>query len=93
MIIEWKRGTDVWREIFLAPGETHTITLVGDEDGAMIESPTMDPFSVSLANCTPQNLTTPQTGATGQVQAAGAPAEGRREVGLGRRLFLPAVQP
>jgi hypothetical protein len=57
LIIEWKRGEDVWRETYLSPGQSHTIDLVAPEDGALIESPN-DPsiFSVSLANCTPQNI-------------------------------------
>jgi hypothetical protein len=55
LIIEWERGTDEWREIWLEPGQSHVISLHAPEDGAMIES-NGDPFSVSLANCTPQPL-------------------------------------
>jgi hypothetical protein len=56
LIIEWQRGTDLWRETWITPGQTHTISLVAPEDGAMIETydgwaPT---FSVQLSNCTPQ---------------------------------------
>ena len=57
LIIEWERGTDVWRETYLGAGETHVINLTSPEDGAMIE--TYDagpPFSVELHNCTPQAL-------------------------------------
>lgn len=57
LIIEWERGTDVWRETWLEAGQTHTIDLVGTEDGAMIESFDFSPgFSVTLANCDPQPL-------------------------------------
>ncbi|HEY7533550.1 MAG TPA: hypothetical protein VH681_12325, partial [Nitrospiraceae bacterium] len=57
LIIEWKRGTDVWRETYLQPGQSHTIDLVSPEDNAMIESPAgAINFSVSLANCTPQDI-------------------------------------
>lgn len=56
LIVEWQRGADLWRETWLTPGQTHTISLVAPEDGAMIEThdgwaPT---FSVQLSNCTPQ---------------------------------------
>ena len=57
LIIEWERGTDVWRETWLAPGETHVINLVAPENGAMIE--TYDwgtSFSVILNDCSPQPL-------------------------------------
>ncbi len=57
LIIEWQRGTDKWRETILDPGQSHTIDLVSPEDGAMIESPDgFTSFSVSLSNCTPQNI-------------------------------------
>lgn len=57
LIIEWQRGTDVWRSTFLDPGESHTIDLVSPEDGALIEAPDGSTnFSVSLENCTPQNI-------------------------------------
>jgi hypothetical protein len=57
LIIEWQRGTDVWRETYLDPGETHVIDLVHPEDGAMIETSDFgDNFRVSLANCTPQPI-------------------------------------
>ena len=57
LIVEWKRGTDEWRETFLEAGESHTIHLVSPEDGAMIESYDFAPaFSISLTNCTPQPL-------------------------------------
>jgi hypothetical protein len=55
LIIEWQRGTDEWRETWLNPGETHTISLQSGEDGAMIEAEDYSPgFSVKLTNCTPQ---------------------------------------
>lgn len=57
LIIEWQRGAEVWRETTLNTGQSHTISLVPPENGALIESiegsPDID-FSVSLANCTPQ---------------------------------------
>lgn len=53
VIIEWERGTDVWRETWLNPSESHVINLTSPEDGAMIEGFS---FSVSLENCTPQPL-------------------------------------
>jgi hypothetical protein len=57
LIIEWKRGSDRWRETTLAPGQTHVIRLVPPENGAMIESYEGSPgFSVSLRNCTPRRL-------------------------------------
>jgi hypothetical protein len=57
LIIEWQRGTDVWRETFLEPGQTHVIDLASPEDGAMIESFDGSPgFSVTLQNCNPQPL-------------------------------------
>jgi hypothetical protein len=58
LIIEWRRGTDVWRETYLTPGQSHTIDLTAPEDNAMIEAPDgLTAFSVSLDNCTPQNIT------------------------------------
>jgi hypothetical protein len=57
LIIEWERGMDEWRETFLSAGDTYTINLVGSENGAMIETPNnMEPFEVSLSNCTPQKI-------------------------------------
>ena len=57
LIIEWERGTDVWRETYLQPGQTHTIHLTSPENGAMIETVDYAPnFGVSLKNCTPQPL-------------------------------------
>jgi hypothetical protein len=56
-IIEWQRGTDVWRETWLYPRQSHVIDLVPPEDGAMIETYDGSPgFNVSLRNCTPQPL-------------------------------------
>lgn len=55
LVIEWQRGTDTWRPTYLSPGDVHTIELVGDEDGAMIETPdTPTTFTVALTDCTPQ---------------------------------------
>ena len=57
LIIEWQRGTDVWRATSLTAGQSHTIDLISPEDNAMIESPDgFIDFKVSLANCTPQNI-------------------------------------
>jgi hypothetical protein len=57
VIIEWQRGTDAWRETWLAPRQSHTIALISPEDGAMIETYDGAPgFSVSLRNCTPQPI-------------------------------------
>jgi hypothetical protein len=58
LIIEWERGTDVWRETVLNPGDVHVIHLAGRENGAMIETTDAhrDAFSVSLRNCAPQTL-------------------------------------
>lgn len=56
LIIEWQRGTDIWRETRLAVGQTHVINLQAPEDGAMIESNDVAPFSVKLKNCTPQPI-------------------------------------
>ena len=89
-IIEWKRGTDVWRETFLTAGQTHTIALVGTEDGALIEGPSTPAFSVSLANCTPQNIPT-----VGSAEAETV-VDGNQDngaAGNNQRLFLPFVTP
>ena len=57
LIIEWKRGTDIWRETLLNAGQSHTISLVGNEDNAMIETPNgVTTLSVVLSNCNPQPL-------------------------------------
>jgi hypothetical protein len=57
LIIEWQRGTDVWRETWLYPRMSHVIDLVPPEDGAMIETYDGSPgFSVSVKNCTPQPI-------------------------------------
>lgn len=57
LIIEWERGTEVWRETHLGPGQTYVIDLIGSEDGAMIETNEFpEGFSVTLSNCTPQPL-------------------------------------
>jgi hypothetical protein len=57
LIIEWERGTDVWRETYIQPGETHVIQLTGAEDGALIESNDYEgEFAISVSNCTPQPL-------------------------------------
>jgi hypothetical protein len=59
LIIEWQRGTDTWRETWLQPGQTHTIDLIGAENGALIETSDHSPgFSVTLDNCNPQPLPT-----------------------------------
>jgi hypothetical protein len=55
LIIEWQRGTNVWRETYVPAGQTYTITLISPEDGALIEWNDPQPeFSVSLSNCNPQ---------------------------------------
>ncbi|HEY3496545.1 MAG TPA: hypothetical protein VGK73_17725 [Polyangiaceae bacterium] len=57
LIIEWKRGADVWRETRLDPGMKHVIRLRSPEDGAMIETlDDLPSFSVTLDHCTPQRL-------------------------------------
>ncbi len=63
LIIEWQRGTNVWRETWLQPGQSHTIDLTSPEDGAMIEGNdgSLIPFGVALANCTPQNISKTST--------------------------------
>jgi hypothetical protein len=69
LIIEWQRGTDVWRSTYLSPGQSHTIDLITPEDNVIIESPdTPDYFSVSLSNCTPQAIPS-----TATPTATGAP--------------------
>ncbi|MCB0184697.1 MAG: hypothetical protein KDE31_10545, partial [Caldilineaceae bacterium] len=54
LIIEWQRGTNVWREIPVPPGQSHTIALTSPEDGVVIEGPPPPGFSVSIKNCNPQ---------------------------------------
>jgi len=56
LIIEWERGSEVWREKRLARNETYVITLTGSENGAMIESEDGPGryFAVTLKNCDPQ---------------------------------------
>ena len=57
LIIEWQRGTNMWRETWLYPRQSHVIDLVSPEDGALIETYNGSPgFSASLRNCTPQPL-------------------------------------
>lgn len=56
-VVEWKRGSEQWRETVLGPGESHVIALVPPEDGALIEGPDDSSiFSVSLRGCTPQRI-------------------------------------
>ncbi|MFK4083638.1 PKD domain-containing protein [Kribbella sp. NPDC020789] len=72
LIIEWERGKDVWRETLVNAGETHTISLSGTENGAMIETNNdLEPFTVSISNCTPRPLTEPTNHAP--VANAGTP--------------------
>ncbi|TDC35882.1 PKD domain-containing protein [Kribbella albertanoniae] len=72
LIIEWERGTDEWRETLVYAGETHTISLSGSENGAMIETNNdLEPFTVSMSNCTPQPLSEPSNRVP--VANAGAP--------------------
>jgi hypothetical protein len=56
-VVEWKRGSEQWRETALRPGESHVIALEPPEDGALIEGPDDSSiFSVSLRSCTPQRI-------------------------------------
>jgi glucose/arabinose dehydrogenase/fibronectin type 3 domain-containing protein len=60
LIIEWQRGTDIWRETVLYPGQTHTISLSGVENNAMIETPDgITSFSARISNCNPQPIPDP----------------------------------
>ncbi|MEU8224188.1 discoidin domain-containing protein [Kribbella sp. NPDC048915] len=79
LIIEWERGTDEWRETRVNAGESYTISLTGSEDGAMIETDNdVQPFTVSISNCTPQPLSAPANhvpvanAGTAQTVAAGS---------------------
>jgi len=56
LIIEWQRGTDVWRSTLLSPGQVHTIHLVSPENNVMIETEdySTGAFNISVRNCTPQ---------------------------------------
>jgi hypothetical protein len=94
LIIEWKRGSNVWRETYLSPGQTHTISLLPHEDGAMIESPATEPFVVSLANCNPQNIEgtptpspTPTPVPTGVVQMGETNVLGIRQANVANLLI------
>ena len=82
LIIEWERGKDGWRETYLSAGETHTIKLVGSENGAVIETPNnVEPFEVSLSNCMPFGVL---SGPTGRLRRWTGRRAGRR---AGRRLL------
>lgn len=71
LIIEWKRGTDTWRETRLYPGQSHTINLVSPEDGAMLETYDGSPgFSVLLKNCTPRPVAQSAQAQSAQVRPA-----------------------
>ncbi len=60
LVVEWQRGSDTWDSRRLGPGDTHTITLTGSQDGALIETPdTPTHFAISLDNCTPQPVPKP----------------------------------
>lgn len=60
LIIEWKRGEDVWDENRLNVGQTYTIDLVSPQDNAMIEGDNgVTSFRVALNNCNPQPLSGP----------------------------------
>ncbi len=55
LIVEWERGTDVYRQTEVFAGQVYTIDLLGSENSALIE--TWDykpPISVRLTNCNPQ---------------------------------------
>lgn len=58
LIIEWKRGSEVWRETRLGPGDSYTIGLLAHEDNAMIEAPNGETpeFTVRLENFKPQRI-------------------------------------
>lgn len=57
LIIEWERGTDVWDETYIYPGQSYVIDLVGAQNGALIEANGAgSAFSVTLENCEPQPL-------------------------------------
>jgi hypothetical protein len=57
LIIEWERGTDVWRETYVDAGETYVIQLASPENGVLIETNDFNGnFSISVSNCTPQPL-------------------------------------
>jgi len=59
-VVEWRRGSETWRQTFLNPGETHVIQLRPPEDSALIEAPEGVPaFSVSLEGCTPPKAAAP----------------------------------
>jgi hypothetical protein len=60
---------------------------MASEDGAMIESPTMEPFRVSLANCNPQSIeTTPTPTPTSVVRMGETNILGGSQSGLGNVL-------
>ncbi|NOV99427.1 hypothetical protein [Isoptericola chiayiensis] len=55
LVVEWRRGANDWRETLLSPGDTYTVDLRGDEDGALIEGYPFG-FGVRLTTCDPQQL-------------------------------------
>ncbi len=63
LVIEWVRGTDTWEEFYLNPPQTHTVNLnsPSGQNSVLIEGPdnVTQPFSISLANCTPPPTPTP----------------------------------
>ncbi|MEZ4714197.1 MAG: hypothetical protein R3A44_43850 [Caldilineaceae bacterium] len=96
LIIEWERGTDVWRETVLLPGQSHTISLTPPENGAMIETFDFDPpFSVTLNNCTPQPLPAEAAAVTDgeTVPADNGAADGMQngQNAAGLKLYMPLV--
>ncbi len=57
VVIEWERGTNVWRGTYVQPGQTHVIDLISPENNVIIETEDAGPnFKISLSNCDPQPL-------------------------------------
>jgi hypothetical protein len=59
-VVEWKRGSDVWRSTIVHPGETYVVKLKPGEDNVLLETPEKAPaFTVRVKNCDPQPLSPP----------------------------------
>jgi hypothetical protein len=63
LVIEWKPASNTWRQTLVSAGESYTINLVGEEDGAMIETRkqhhALQPQAAELHASAPDALSVP----------------------------------